>query len=199
MGHLEYATPECANLFDAIAYDKAIEHVIIAILRETGLQAHVAFYKNNIDHYTGATFGCHENYQARRDVPFYRIVIPTLLPFFVTRQIYAGAGRVGAYDDILEFEMDRSASTTLTDTRYHNALTTSSLKYMNGYSLAEQLSIPETNPSVITQNIADSTSLSETQTCPSMHPLSKSVQPHLFWMLSRHITTSRRKTPHPKH
>ena len=36
-------------------------------------------------------------------MPFYRIVIPTLLPFFVTRQIYAGAGRVGAYDDIMEF------------------------------------------------------------------------------------------------
>ncbi len=103
MGHLEYATPECANLFDLIAYDKAIEHIITAILRDTGLAAHVAFYKNNIDHFTGATFGCHENFQARRDVPFYRIVIPTLLPFFVTRQIYAGAGRVGGYDDILEF------------------------------------------------------------------------------------------------
>jgi len=103
MGHLEYATPECANLFDLIAYDKAIEHIITAILRDTGLSAHVAFYKNNIDHFTGATFGCHENFQARRDVPFYRIVIPTLLPFFVTRQIYAGAGRVGGYDDILEF------------------------------------------------------------------------------------------------
>ena len=103
MGHLEYATPECANLFDVIAYDKAIEHVITAILKGGGLESHIAFYKNNIDHYTGATFGCHENYQARRDVPFYRIVIPTLLPFFVTRQIYAGAGRVGGYDDILEF------------------------------------------------------------------------------------------------
>ncbi len=103
MGHLEYATPECANLFDLIAYDKAIEHVITAILHDTGLAAHVAFYKNNIDHFTGATFGCHENFQARRDIPFYKIIIPTLLPFFVTRQIYAGAGRVGGYDDILEF------------------------------------------------------------------------------------------------
>lgn len=103
MGHLEYATPECANLFDLIAYDKAIEHVITAILHDTGLASHVAFYKNNIDHFTGATFGCHENFQARRDVPFYKIIIPTLLPFFVTRQIYAGAGRVGGYDDILEF------------------------------------------------------------------------------------------------
>ncbi len=103
MGHLEYATPECANIFDLIAYDKAIERVITAILHETGLADHIAFYKNNIDHFTGATFGCHENFQVRRDIPFYRVVIPTLLPFFVTRQIYAGAGRVGGYDDILEF------------------------------------------------------------------------------------------------
>ena len=100
MGHLEYATPECGTLFDLIAYDKAIERVICNILDETGLPT--AFFKNNIDHFTGATFGCHENFQVRREVPFYRVVIPTLMPFFVTRQIYAGAGRVGAYDEILE-------------------------------------------------------------------------------------------------
>ncbi|MDE0400051.1 MAG: proteasome accessory factor PafA2 family protein, partial [Candidatus Poribacteria bacterium] len=101
MGHLEYATPECGTLFDLIAYDKAIEHVINGILTDTGLPT--AFFKNNIDHFTGATFGCHENFQISRDVPFYRVVIPTLMPFFVTRQIYAGAGRVGAYDEMIEF------------------------------------------------------------------------------------------------
>lgn len=101
MGHLEYATPECGMLFDLIAYDKAIERVICNILDETGLPT--AFFKNNIDHFTGATFGCHENFQVSREVPFYRVVIPTLMPFFVTRQIYAGAGRVGVYDEIIEF------------------------------------------------------------------------------------------------
>ena len=101
MGHLEYATPECATLFDLVAYDKAIECIINNILTDTGLPT--AFFKNNIDHFTGATFGCHENFQVSRDVPFYRVVIPTLMPFFVTRQIYAGAGRVGAYDEMIEF------------------------------------------------------------------------------------------------
>ena len=102
MGHLEYATPECGSLFDLVAYDKAIEHIINGILADTGLPT--AFFKNNIDHFTGATFGCHENFQVSREVPFYRVVIPTLMPFFVTRQIYAGAGRVGAYDEMVEFD-----------------------------------------------------------------------------------------------
>jgi proteasome accessory factor A len=103
MGHLEYATPECQQLFDLVAYDKAIERVITQILGELELEEEVSFFKNNVDHFTGATFGCHENYQIRRDVSFYKVVIPTLMPFFVTRQIYAGAGRVGGYEEILEF------------------------------------------------------------------------------------------------
>jgi proteasome accessory factor A len=62
-----------------------------------------AFFKNNIDHYTGATFGCHENYLVRREVPFSQVLLPTMLPFFVTRQIFAGAGRVGCHTDIFEY------------------------------------------------------------------------------------------------
>ena len=104
MGHLEYATPECVDLFSMVAYDKAIERLITQITDELGLAETVSFFKNNIDHFTGATFGCHENYQLRRDIPFYKVVIPTLMPFFVTRQIYAGAGRVGGYEEILDFE-----------------------------------------------------------------------------------------------
>ena len=103
MGHLEYATPECVGLFDLIAYDKAMERLIISILDDVGLSDDISFYKNNIDHFTGATFGCHENYQLRRDIPFYKVVIPTLMPFFVTRQIYTGAGRVGGHEEVLEF------------------------------------------------------------------------------------------------
>ena len=103
MGHLEYATPECLNLFSVVAYDKAIEWLITGVMDEIGLNKDVSFFKNNIDHFTGATFGCHENYQLRRDIPFYKVVIPTLMPFFVTRQIYAGAGRVGGYEEMLEF------------------------------------------------------------------------------------------------
>jgi proteasome accessory factor A len=99
MGHLEYATAECRNLFELIAQDKAAEWMIINTLERLGIREEVSFFKNNIDHFTGATFGCHENYLVRRNVPFYEVVIPKLLPFFVTRQIFAGTGRVGCYEE----------------------------------------------------------------------------------------------------
>jgi proteasome accessory factor A len=99
MGHIEYATPECRGLFDLIASDRAGDQLLQGALSALGLEKEASFLKNNIDHYTGATFGCHENYLVRRNVPFSTVVIPVLLPFLVTRQVYSGAGRVGSYDD----------------------------------------------------------------------------------------------------
>ena len=98
MGHLEYATPECQSVFDALVYDRALEPILQRTIRELGLQDQVSFIKNNIDHHTGATFGCHENYSVLRHISFQRVLIPALMAFFVTRQIFAGAGRVGAND-----------------------------------------------------------------------------------------------------
>lgn len=103
MGHLEYATPECTGLFDLVAADRAGERLVQRALEQLGLADSAAFFKNNIDHYTGATFGCHENYLVRREVPFSQVLLPTMLPFFVTRQIFAGAGRVGCHTDIFEY------------------------------------------------------------------------------------------------
>ena len=99
MGHMEYTTPECMGLFDVVAYDRAGDRILQRSLRALGLEKEAAFLRNNIDHFTGATFGCHENYLVRRTVPFATVVIPALLPFLVTRQIFCGAGRVGSYDD----------------------------------------------------------------------------------------------------
>ena len=103
MGHVEYATPECIGLFDLVAADRAGERLVQRALDQLGLADSAAFFKNNIDHYTGATFGCHENYLVRREVPFSQVLLPTMLPFFVTRQIFAGAGRVGCHTDIFEY------------------------------------------------------------------------------------------------
>ena len=103
MGHVEYATPECMGLFDLVAADRAGERLVQRALDQLGLADSAAFFKNNIDHYTGATFGCHENYLVRREVPFSQVLLPTMLPFFVTRQIFAGAGRVGCHTDIFEY------------------------------------------------------------------------------------------------
>ena len=104
LGHLEYATPECRGLFDLVASDRAGEIILRRALDGLGLGEGASFFKNNIDHYTGATFGCHENYLVRRDVPFSQVLLPAILPFFVTRQIYAGAGRVGCHTDIFDYD-----------------------------------------------------------------------------------------------
>ncbi len=103
MGHVEYATPECSGLFDLVASDRAGELMVQRALEQLDLAETASFFKNNIDHYTGATFGCHENYLVRRDVPFSQVLLPAMLPFFVTRQIFAGAGRVGCHTDVFEY------------------------------------------------------------------------------------------------
>jgi len=99
LGHVEYATPECNGLFDLVAADQAGDVLVQMALEKVDPTAETSFIKNNIDHYTGATFGCHENYLVRRGVPFSQVILPAMLPFFVTRQIFAGAGRVGSHSD----------------------------------------------------------------------------------------------------
>ena len=94
-GHPEYATPECASLRDLVAHDRAGERIVLECAQRhaqaSGVQ--VRIYKNNTD-YHGASYGTHECYLMRRSVPP-DAVIQGLLPFLATRQIFAGAGRVG--------------------------------------------------------------------------------------------------------
>ncbi|MGH7255125.1 MAG: proteasome accessory factor PafA2 family protein, partial [Nitrospirales bacterium] len=98
MGHLEYASPECASLADMIAADRAGDRVIQDALDAMGLSESVSLIKNNIDHETDATFGSHENYLVTRRFPFSFKGLGQLVPFLVTRQIFSGSGRVGAAD-----------------------------------------------------------------------------------------------------
>src|SRR5437763_16187240 len=93
MGHIEYASPECVRLRDAVTYDLAGDALLLQALREMDATDCVSFIKNNIDHYTGATFGCHENYLMHRGTQFAPVVLGTLLSFIATRQLYTGAGR----------------------------------------------------------------------------------------------------------
>ncbi|MCX7915902.1 MAG: proteasome accessory factor PafA2 family protein, partial [Verrucomicrobiae bacterium] len=95
MGHLEFATPECLTVRDVVSYERAGDWLLQRALEEMGLADKVAFIKNNVDHVTGATFGCHENYLMKRTAPFTPQVLAALLSFLATRQIYTGAGRVG--------------------------------------------------------------------------------------------------------
>src|SRR6187431_2819410 len=95
MGHIEYASPECLHLHDLVTYELAGDDLLQSALIALGAEDRVSFIKNNVDHHTGATFGCHENYLMRRETEFTPARIGGLLAFLATRQIYAGAGRVG--------------------------------------------------------------------------------------------------------
>lgn len=95
--HMEYATPECTSFADAVAYDKAGRMILQRLLTELGLQDAVSFHSNSVDHFGGHTFGCHENYLVRIDDRFFLEALSYLLPFLVTRQIFAGVGRVGGH------------------------------------------------------------------------------------------------------
>src|SRR6266851_4603084 len=94
--HPEYSTPECTNPRAAVIWDKAGERVMAeAALKAATVPgaAPIQLYKNNTDN-KGASYGCHENYLMRRSTPFADIV-RNLTPFFVSRQVVCGAGRVG--------------------------------------------------------------------------------------------------------
>ncbi len=96
--HPEYSTPECANALDAIRYDKAGELIlarsVAAAARSLPPGQSLVVLKNNSDG-KGNSYGAHENYLMDRSVPFARIVTH-VMPHFVTRQIYTGAGKVGS-------------------------------------------------------------------------------------------------------
>ncbi len=97
MGHLEYASPECCNLVDLITLDRAGDMLIQDAIEDLGWADDVAMIKNNVDLETNATFGCHENYLVSRSFQFEnRDNLRMLSAFLVTRQIYCGAGRIGA-------------------------------------------------------------------------------------------------------
>src|SRR5437879_8521418 len=96
--HPEYSSPECADARDCVRFDKAGER-ILARSMEAAARAlpdgqQIVIYKNNSDG-KGNSYGCHENYLMDRSVPFGRIV-QHVMPHFVSRQVYTGAGKVGS-------------------------------------------------------------------------------------------------------
>jgi proteasome accessory factor A len=97
--HPEYATPECDSIHELVVHDKAGERILEGLvqsaeqrLREEGIRGEVYLFKNNTDS-AGNSYGCHENYLVERDGDFSKFT-DVLIPFLVTRQVYAGAGKV---------------------------------------------------------------------------------------------------------
>src|SRR5881392_1440956 len=99
--HPEYSTPEVTSPLDVVRWDKAGELVMAEAARRVatmpGVNAPINLYKNNTDN-KGASYGAHENYLCSRETPFASLV-RHLVPFFVTRQVMCGAGRVGIGQD----------------------------------------------------------------------------------------------------
>src|ERR671934_2196372 len=95
--HPEYSTPECTTLRQIVAQDKAGERILAECARRRNQKLppgfEVRLYKNNTD-FAGHSYGCHDNYLMRRDIAWDQIVAG-MLPFLVTRQIFAGAGKMG--------------------------------------------------------------------------------------------------------
>ena len=97
--HPEYATPECDAIRELVIHDKAGERILEGLLvdaerrlHEEGIAGDVYLFKNNTDS-AGNSYGCHENYLVGRQGEFSRIA-DVLIPFLVTRQLIAGAGKV---------------------------------------------------------------------------------------------------------
>jgi len=96
--HPEYSTPECLTPRELVVHDKAGERILERSLLEVarampGAPA-LSIYKNNTDG-KGNSYGTHENYLVDRATPFSDIV-RDLTPFFVSRIVFTGAGKVGA-------------------------------------------------------------------------------------------------------
>lgn len=94
--HPEYSAPETVSPRDATLYDAAGVLVMERAAAAVGAfaeRASIQLYKNNSDN-KGASYGTHENMLVQRAVPFADLVTH-LTPFFITRQLFTGAGRLG--------------------------------------------------------------------------------------------------------
>ena len=97
--HPEYATPECDSVPLLITHDRAGDRILEGLvfdgeerLRAEGINGDIYLFKNNTDS-GGNSYGCHENYLVERHGDFARLA-ERLIPFFITRQIITGAGKV---------------------------------------------------------------------------------------------------------
>lgn len=92
--HPEYSTPECDGPREAALYDRAGEFIAREAMQKIAERGRkIVLYKNNTDS-KGAAYGSHENYLIPRSIDF-EVFNEWLVPFFITRPIFCGAGRVG--------------------------------------------------------------------------------------------------------
>ncbi len=92
--HPEYSGPEVTSAQDAVLWDRAGDEVARQGAAAASFEGvSVALYKNNVDG-KGSSYGTHENFLVQRAVPFDELA-RRITAHLVTRQVFAGAGRVG--------------------------------------------------------------------------------------------------------
>ncbi len=107
--HPEYSSPEVTGPRAAALWDRAGMMVMSRAASYTttdGVDLPVVLYKNNTDN-KGASYGTHENYLMDRATPFESIVA-WMTPFFISRQIFTGAGRLGVGQEAKKFDYQLS-------------------------------------------------------------------------------------------
>ena len=97
--HPEYATAECDDVRQLVAHDRGGERILEGLVADAqqrlvheGLPGRIHLFKNNTDS-AGNSYGCHENYLVRRQGDFTHLS-DVLVPFFISRQVLTGAGKV---------------------------------------------------------------------------------------------------------
>jgi len=111
--HPEYSTPECSDPLQTVIYDKAGERILArsmeAARRLLPAGQEIVVYKNNSDG-KGNSYGCHENYLVDRNVPF-ALLVRNLIPWFITRQVFTGSGKVGSENgaDACDYQISQRA------------------------------------------------------------------------------------------
>jgi Pup amidohydrolase len=114
--HPEISTPEVTTAREALVWDRAAEEIIRASMEHVRSLlpdgGEIIVHKNNSDG-KGNSYGCHENYLLARETPFGRLA-SQITPHFVTRQVFCGAGKVGAElagrpDDHVPYQLSQRA------------------------------------------------------------------------------------------
>jgi len=110
--HPEYATPECTNARDLVLWDRAGERILADAAQRAAASlppgSRVLIHKNNTDG-KGAAYGTHENYLVPRAIPFGKLTY-RLVPFFISRLLLTGAGRIGSHLDAgVPFQLSQRA------------------------------------------------------------------------------------------
>ena len=97
--HPEYCTPECSTLLEILQQDYQGDQLLMACAKTVSGKSDnpVLLYKNNTD-FRGHSYGCHENYLMPRTLPW-EVLSQAMVAFFVSRQIYCGAGKYGWEDE----------------------------------------------------------------------------------------------------